>query len=110
MRAKPWCLIAVACVALMAWMPAAAEELPVAVDPTEECAAPSLDYTPVDDVELGLEPALLLGIEQESVAPKPKPCRQQCPNTWCECTYNGQPRISCDPCCYQTYTGVICTS
>lgn len=37
-----------------------------------------------------------------------KPCRT-CPDKpYCTCTYNGQPRISCDPCCYQTYTGVIC--
>ena len=20
--------------------------------------------------------------------------------TWCKCTYNGLPRVSCDPCCY----------
>jgi hypothetical protein len=109
MRAKPWCLIAVACVALVAWMPAVAdEEQLTAADPTEECAAPSLDYTPVEGVEV--EPALLLDVEKEAVAPKP--CRKNsCPEQpWCECTYNGQPRISCDPCCYQTYYGVICTS
>jgi len=29
---------------------------------------------------------------------------------WCACTYQGYPRVSCDPCCYQTYAGQICTS
>ena len=36
-----------------------------------------------------------------------KACTQQ---PWCACTYNGYPRVSCDPCCYQTYAGQICTS
>src|SRR5215467_330050 len=26
-----------------------------------------------------------------------KACKQQ---PWCGCTYQGHPRISCDPCCY----------
>ena len=110
MRAKPWCLVAVVCVGLLASVPATADDdLPIVMDPNEESAEACLDYTPVEGVEL--EPALLLGIEGEAVAPKPKPCRQACQaQPWCECTYNGAPRISCDPCCYQTYVGVICTS
>jgi|GEM_PF-3598351 hypothetical protein len=36
-----------------------------------------------------------------------KACTQQ---PWCACTYQGHPRVSCDPCCYQTYAGQICTS
>jgi len=41
---------------------------------------------------------------------KPKGC-QACPaQPWCGCTYNGYPRISCDPCCYSTGWGQICTS
>ncbi|HEX5042343.1 MAG TPA: hypothetical protein VFV75_05530 [Candidatus Polarisedimenticolaceae bacterium] len=109
MRARTWCLVAAACVALLAAFPAsAAEEVGIAIDP-QEPADTCLDYTPVEGAQL--EPALLLGIEGEAVAPKPKPCRQACPDQpWCECTYQGQPRISCDPCCYQTYYGVICTS
>jgi hypothetical protein len=44
----------------------------------------------------------------DGAAPK-KPCRGACPDKpYCTCTYNGQPRVSCDPCCYQTYTGEIC--
>ena len=110
MRAKPWCLLAVACLALLVGVPASAgEDLQLTVDPNEASAEACLDYTPVDGAEL--DPALLLGVEEEAVAPKPKPCRQACPNQpWCECTYQGAPRISCDPCCYQTYAGPICTS
>ena len=26
-----------------------------------------------------------------------KPCKNR---TWCKCTYNGLPRVSCNPCCY----------
>ena len=42
--------------------------------------------------------------------PKPKPCKACAAQPWCACTYQGHPRISCDPCCYSTYTGQICTS
>jgi hypothetical protein len=34
-----------------------------------------------------------------------KPCKNR---PWCDCTYEGQPRISCDPCCYQSYPYIIC--
>lgn len=38
-----------------------------------------------------------------------KPCKT-CPNKpYCTCTYNGQPRVSCEPCCWRTYSGgLIC--
>jgi hypothetical protein len=115
MKAKAWYLgvrvVAVVGLAVLAWMPAAAaEDLAEAVPVQEESAEACLDYTPVEGSEL--EPTLLLGIEGEAVAPKPKPCRQACPDQpWCTCSYSGGgTRISCDPCCYQTWSGVICTS
>jgi hypothetical protein len=41
-----------------------------------------------------------------SVAAKPcKPCKDR---PWCGCTYNGAPRISCNPCCYNTYPYPTC--
>ena len=40
----------------------------------------------------------------------PKHCKACSAQPWCACTYNGNPRISCDPCCYSTYAGQICTS
>lgn len=39
-----------------------------------------------------------------------KPCHRCQAQPWCGCTYNGYPRISCDPCCYSTGWGQICTS
>jgi hypothetical protein len=36
-----------------------------------------------------------------------KACKAQ---PWCGCTYQGHPRISCDPCCYQAYPYPICLS
>jgi hypothetical protein len=36
-----------------------------------------------------------------------KACKLQ---PWCGCTYQGHPRISCDPCCYQAYPQPICLS
>jgi hypothetical protein len=34
-----------------------------------------------------------------------KPCKDR---PWCECSYNGHPRISCDPCCYDAQPYPIC--
>ena len=34
-----------------------------------------------------------------------KPCRACREQPWCACTYNGHPRVSCDPCCYSTGFG-----
>src|SRR5262245_65772911 len=49
MRVKPWCLLAVATVALLVAVPAAAgEDLQLTVDPNEESAEACLDYTPAD--------------------------------------------------------------
>ena len=42
--------------------------------------------------------------------PGNKPCKACSAQPWCGCTYEGHPRISCDPCCYSTGYGQICTS
>ncbi len=42
--------------------------------------------------------------------PNNKPCKACSAQPWCACTYQGHPRISCDPCCYSTGFGQICTS
>lgn len=39
-----------------------------------------------------------------------KPCKACPAQPWCACKYNGYPRVSCDPCCYSTGWGQICTS
>lgn len=56
--------------------------------------------TPADEV---------LTVNQEtSFAKPPKPCLLCVVNEWCSCTYHGSPRISCDPCCYDTRHGIVC--
>lgn len=53
------------------------------------------------------------GLPTDAAAPvsmERKPCKACQLQPWCACTYNGYPRISCDPCCYQSYAGPICTS
>ncbi|MBI4718736.1 MAG: hypothetical protein HY763_13090 [Planctomycetes bacterium] len=45
--------------------------------------------------------------EASGAASAAKPCRPCKDRPWCECTYQGAHRISCDPCCYQDYAGQI---
>ena len=48
------------------------------------------------------------GVSFEPAAPGGcKACKQQ---PWCGCTYQGYPRISCDPCCYVAFPYPICLS
>lgn len=42
-----------------------------------------------------------------STAAAPGGCKTCKGRTWCKCTYNGNPRVSCDPCCYRTYAGTL---
>ena len=43
--------------------------------------------------------ALIDGFEMTPAAPGGcKACKGR---TWCTCSYQGKPRISCNPCCYQ---------
>jgi len=108
MKLKTLCL-AVAAVALLAFVPALAEET-VAPTPTapEQAQQPAqdggqdacLDYSPVESAET---PALLLGpADMEPVAPGCKTCKDQ---PFCKCTYQGMRRVSCDPCCYANDIG-----
>lgn len=48
-----------------------------------------------------------LQTDPEPVAPGCKGCKDR---PTCTCMYNGQPRVSCTPCCYQSnFTGqMIC--
>jgi hypothetical protein len=47
----------------------------------------------------------VVGPEVERPGRPCKPCKDR---PWCECTYNGHPRISCDPCCYDAQPYPIC--
>ena len=62
--------------------------------------------------------ALILGLNAGSYAyfggnnaeamPLGPHCKKCKGRPWCECTYNGAPRISCGPCCYDTYPYPTC--
>jgi hypothetical protein len=103
------CLPAAAVEAIATDETAVAQPAPAAEgDESEAC----LNYTPVKPADD--EPVLLAALIQPAsgTAAAKKPCRA-CPNQpWCACTYNGYPRVSCDPCCYTNpFTGQqICTS
>ena len=59
-----------------------------------ECAeSDQLDFTPA------LSPAASSTDElvASNAAARCKTCKDR---TWCKCTYNGLPRVSCNPCCY----------
>jgi hypothetical protein len=43
----------------------------------------------------------------EPATPGCKRCKDQ---PFCGCTYQGHPRISCDPCCYAAFPAPICLS
>ncbi len=45
--------------------------------------------------------------ESGGEAAKP-PCRKCRGRLWCGCFYNGAPRVSCDPCCYDTQPYQTC--
>jgi hypothetical protein len=120
MQAKNMALVALIGIGIFASMPAAAESplavpnvVELSVQPSEDACA---NYTPVEGTEL--QSPLVPELTDEVITPAsanpaakpPKPCRACAAQPWCACTYNGHPRVSCDPCCYSTYTGEICTS
>lgn len=58
--------------------------------------APAADECSVDaSVEASLDDLLT----PAAGGPGCKRCKKG--REWCGCTYEGKPRISCDPCCYQ---------
>jgi len=64
----------------------------------EEAPVCSVEASPVS-----LEKAMAPG---EPLAPGGcKACKNR---PWCGCSYQGHPRISCNPCCYQAYPFPIC--
>ena len=66
---------------------------------TSDNAACGLDFTPALETR-GLA-GLLEGIVANEAAARPcRPCKDR---PWCTCTFNGMPRVSCDPCCYGNY-------
>jgi hypothetical protein len=65
----------------------------VSDDSTECAVAEELNYTPAVGLD-AISP-------DESVVVAAAGCRKCSKDRqWCSCTYNGLPRVSCDPCCY----------
>jgi hypothetical protein len=52
-----------------------------------------LNYTPAVPLDASATDGLLASL----TAAKCKHCKDR---PWCSCTYNGLPRVSCNPCCY----------
>jgi hypothetical protein len=61
--------------------------------------------SPVPETLFSTEPAP--GSSFEPATPHCKACKDQ---PFCGCTYQGHPRISCDPCCYAAFPAPICLS
>jgi hypothetical protein len=63
------------------------------IDDSECAASEELNYTPAV--------ALDASSTDDSVAVAAAGCKKcSRDRQWCSCTYNGLPRVSCDPCCY----------
>ena len=78
--------------------PVPAEEVvPVEIDGLETDAA--CEEREISTAESTLENGL---VDTAGQAAACKPCKGR---TWCKCTYNGQQRSSCDPCCYRNNIG-----
>ena len=66
-----------------------------------DAVAPASDVASIDALadacELNFPPA---DADAADVAASAKGCKQCQGRTWCHCSYNGLPRVSCNPCCY----------
>lgn len=68
-----------------------------AVDPTVVEFGPNLE--PVDAACDGSE------LDVNGAGPGCKACKDR---PWCGCSYNGLPRVSCNPCCYGSGGNYTC--
>jgi len=80
-----------------------AAEAPVPVPSTEEPQAAFEQSVPAEQenacVELETSETLDLdGLALTAAAPRCKTCKDR---PFCTCSYQGKPRISCNPCCWQ---------
>ena len=68
-------------------------------DITDDVAEESVDCDVLVEVNFTPSTVLEMNSTDESVtAAGCKRCSKD--RQWCKCTYNGLPRVSCDPCCY----------
>lgn len=72
-------------------------------DRAPETAVSVLAEYAADSVDCEAQTEEADGDALSMTAARPPVCKK-CPDRpWCTCTYNGRPRISCNPCCYQGY-------
>ena len=79
----------------------------VALLSVSPCTIEDVDFTPLEPEAEELVVALDVLPEDAAMEPAAKPPKcKACPDRpWCPCTYNGQPRISCNPCCFRSNFG-----
>ena len=105
---KPAVILGIALVALAVGL-AAAGPLAPRQEPAKAAAvvAPAELSACVADDAQGFT---LDGTVSAMVPATPGGCKACKAQPWCGCIYQGHPRISCDPCCYQAYPSPICLS
>ena len=89
--------------------PAKAPAVPewMALDPAVDdeggatCEAPAPAVLDEAALATSLEGSAGPGEVEAMARPGCKNCKDR---PWCACTYNGKPRISCNPCCYQGWS------
>ena len=103
---KPAVILGIALVALAVGLTAAGP-----VSSRQEPAKVVRLVTPVEPSACMADEALASTIEVTDLSLEPttaggcKPCKDR---PWCGCSYQGHPRVSCNPCCYQAFPYPIC--
>ena len=99
-------LLLCVCAVGLAWLAVSANvEAPVApgADPAPASARPTgepITNLPESTGECADDASFALDATSTPAADA-RGCKKCRGRDWCECSYQGKPRISCDPCCYQ---------
>jgi len=105
---KPAVILGIVLVALAVGLTAAGP-----LSPRQEPAKAAPAFTPVEVSACVADEAQVFTIDAAGsgiVSATSRGCKDCKAQPWCGCTYQGHPRISCDPCCYQAYPYPICLS
>ena len=103
---KPAVILGIALVALAIGLTGAGP-----LSPREEPAKAAPLFTSVEPGACAADEGLASAIKvtgshlEPATAGGCKPCKDR---RWCECSNQGHPRISCNPCCYKAYPYPIC--
>jgi hypothetical protein len=89
--------------------PEAEAPKPVVTPKPAVTPVPVVAVTPVVEVEVECDEVDLVTEATPVSTEAAKPCKACQDRPWCKCTYNGQRRASCNPCCYANDIGhLIC--